>query len=264
VVKRRPPQIPHDVDEYDGHGDYRERLREVASFDPTVWVGVLLSFGMWYAAGRLALVLLDPGPDPDDFLAILVYLFLGTGGWIAYIIALALAKSTPAQRGVLAAGALTIAFAVFYPFARDHRLTPGPPLAGDGPGYERWLNELRTSARVAEPGVVPPIVSIRQRDGAVLVRNLTGHTLVLELALVQERTAPDGSREWQRCALSNAGGSYEGTSYRLAPLVAAWFEPHSHCEDSFGYAEVEFRIGVPGTPVAWSWRSSSALAAAAP
>ena len=256
---RQPPEIPSDVDEYDGHGDYRDRIRELASFKPLMWLGVLIAFGMWYAVGKLALVLLDPGPDTDNVLAVFVYLVVGGVGCVVYLIALGIAASKPAQRGVLAAGALTIAFAAFYPFARDLRLTPVPETVVNAADHERWLNELRTSGRVADAGVVPPVVAVRERDGAVLVRNVSGRPLVVQLALVEQRWGDGGSRQWRRCPLLNASGSFEGARYWLPPHVAAWFRPHGYCAERLGYTEIEYRIGDALSPVALSWRSTSAL-----
>lgn len=260
---RRPPQVPSEVDEYDGHGDYRDRIRELASFKPRVWLGVLIAFGMWYAAGKLALVLIDPGPDTGDLLAVFVYLVLGGVGCFGYLITLGFAASKPAQRGVLAAGALTIAFAAFYPFARGLRLRPVPEATVNAADYERWLNELRTTGRVADAGVVPSIVAVRERDGAVLVRNVAGRPLVVQLALVEEGWADGGSREWRRCPLLNASGSFDGERYWLPPHVAAWFKPNGYCAERLGYTEIEYRIGDALSPVALSWRSTSALGASA-
>jgi hypothetical protein len=103
------------------------------------------------------------------------------------------------------------------------------------------------------------MISVRQRDGAVLVRNVTSQPLVVQLALVEERSASDGSREWRRCPLLAGGGAFEGARYRLPPQVAAWFRPHGYCGDRIGYAEIEYRIGDAHSAVAASWRSSSAL-----
>src|SRR5690349_11384660 len=77
MKKKSPPSIPAELDEYDGHADYRERIREAVSFKPLVWLGVLIGFGMWYAVGKLVLVSIDSGPDRDDVLAIFVYLIFG-------------------------------------------------------------------------------------------------------------------------------------------------------------------------------------------
>ena len=257
--RRRPPEIPSDVDEYDGHASYRERIREAVSFKPMVWLGVLIGFGMWYAAGKLVLVVVDPGPDSDNILALFVYVICGGVGFFAYLIALGLAASKLAQRGMLAAGALSIAFAAFYPFARDHRLARVPETAIAEADHERWLNELRTDGRVADAGVVPPLVAVKERDGAVLVRNVAGRPLLIELALVEEQRTRDGSRAWRRCPLQNRSGSFEGTRYWLPPLVSAWFKPNAYCAERLGYSEIEYRIGDVQSPVALSWRSTSAL-----
>ena len=82
--RRRPTEIFPEIDEYDGHAGYRDRIREVASFKPLVWLGVLIGCGMWYAAGKLVLVTIDSGPDTDDFLAIFVYVICGGVGCFAY------------------------------------------------------------------------------------------------------------------------------------------------------------------------------------
>jgi hypothetical protein len=263
MARRLPPSIPPEVDEYDGHAGYRARIREVASFKPLVWLGVLIGFGMWYAAGKLSLVMVDPGPDSDNVVGVLAYVVFGGVGFFAYLIALGLVTSKHAQRGVLAAGALAIAFAAFYPFARDYRLTPVPETAVAVADYERWLNELRASGRVADAGVVPPLVAVRERDGAVLVRNVAGRPLLIGLALVQERRERDGSRAWRRCPLFAGPGSFEVTRYWLPPFVSAWFEPSAYCAEGFGYSDIEYRIGDAQSPVALSWRSTSALGPAA-
>ena len=259
VQRRRPPSIPSQIDEYDGHANYRDRIREVASFKPLLWLGVLIAFGMWYAVGKLALVALDPGPARDGVLAILAYVIFGTVGCFAYLVALGFASSKHAQRGMLAGGVLLIAFAAFYPFARDHRLAVAPKVAGDAAALERWIDELRTSGRVAEPGVVPPLVEVQERDGAVLVRNIAGRPLVVQLARVQRQWTEGRAYAWQRCELSNGFGAEEGTGYWLPPHVSAWFRPNGFCGERFQYAEIEYRIGDERSPPALSWRSTSAL-----
>jgi hypothetical protein len=263
MTRRRPPTIPAELDEYDGHADYSERIREAVAFKPLVWIGVLIGFGMWYAVGKLVLVAIDSGPDTDDYLAIFVYLIFGTVGCVAYWLALGFAPSPRAQRGVLAAGALTILFAAFYPFARDLKLVAVPPATVDAAAEERWIDALRAGGRVADAGVVPAVVQVEERDGAVLVRNAAGRPLVVELARVEERRAADGSREWRRCALLNGAGTSEGTRYWLPPHVAAWFEPDPYCAGRLGYSEIEYRIGDAQSPIALSWRSTSALGPAA-
>lgn len=259
----RPPTIPPDLDEYDGHGGYRERIREVVSFKPDVWLGVLISFGIWYAAGKIAMVVMDAGPAANGYLPIIAYTVFGFIGCLAYLIALGFARSPHAKRGVLAAGVLVILFAAFYPFAYGLALTrvEDPPV--DARASEQWLDELREEGNVGAPGVVPPLLAVREHEGAMLVRNVSGRPLLVQLARVSEERSSEGLPTWQRCPLFNGrgGSSDRDNRYWLPPHVSAWFR--SSCSDRFAYWDVEYRIGDERSPPALGWRSTSALLPAA-
>lgn len=254
----RPPSIPPGIDEYDGHGDYRERIREIVSFKPQHWLGVLIAFGVWYASGRIALVLMDSGPGTSWLLPLVCYVVFGFIGCIAYCIALGFASSRHASRGVLAAGALLILFAAFYPFALDLDLRRVPDAAADPAARERWLDELRERGNVGAPGVVPPFLAVREHDGAMLVRNVSGRPLLVQLARVSEERGADGLPVWQRCGMFNGySTSDEDNRYWLPPHVSAWFR--FGCSDRFAYWDVEYRIGDERTPPELGWRSTSAF-----
>jgi len=217
----RPPSIPPEIDEYDGHGDYRARIRDVVSFKPLVWAGVLVAFGMWYAVGKLSMVVMDAGPGANGYLPLISYVLFGGVGFFVYLIALAFAKSPHANRAMLAAGALSILFAAFYPFAYGLELERVDGVSVDASASERWLDELREQGNVGRPGVVPPFLAVQERGDALLVRNASGRPLSLQLARVSEERGPDGLPTWQRCRLFNGGGGHSDRDNRY------WLPPHA-------------------------------------
>lgn len=258
----RPPTIPPDLDEYDGHGGYRARIREVVSFKPDVWLGVLISFGIWYAAGKIAMVVMDEGPAANGYLPIIAYTVFGFIGFLAYLIALGFARSPHAKRAMLAAGVLLILFAAFYPFAYGLSLARVGDPPADPRASEQWLDELREEGNVGAPGVVPPFLAVREYEGAMLVRNVSGRPLLVQLARVSEERGADGLPAWQRCGLFNGySTSDQDNRYWLPPHVSAWFR--FGCSDRFAYWDVEYRIGDERTPPELGWRSTSALLPAA-
>ena len=121
----------------------------------------------------------------------------------------------------------------------------------------RWIAALQqSSSSHGPPGVVPPMLSVKDAAREVEVTNTTGEWLVVALARVRPG-AQDG--EWQACPLLTVGEITAYYRFAIGPGHTTRYSPVPECAAAFDGAPLEFRVGDPWSQVGW-W-SDSAFAA---
>jgi hypothetical protein len=261
VSKReRPPPIPPQISEYDGHDNYRERFKPAPFFvgllrTSMILAGVFVGLSFGYSLARVVL-LFDYSADSSGVVALIVYAVVGVVGFFGYVIALGFMRTAAAMRGFLAAGALFFVVMAFYPFAADYRPPRAPASPDDPAARAALLATLRAAGRVGAPGEVPPMLSVSGGEGWFDVTNRTASYLLVEIAQVQQN--PRAADGWDRCELSPRSRGGGGNKYRLGPYLTMRVFGSGYCRERFGYSHLEFRVGDETTPAAETWWSDSA------
>jgi hypothetical protein len=131
--------------------------------------------------------------------------------------------------------------------------------------HQNWRERMHRTGAHAAPGVVPPMLTVEDKGGTVLISHHHGRALYVALARVRLsgtgawagcRLVPPVDK-WGRRYIENWGNQLR-VSYHIKPGKMIRFELHPDCAVDYADAPIEYRVGVYADRDGW-W-SDSALA----